>query len=372
MQDAAVNVGRDATDVVAGLARTTTDWADVARCDVVIESVIENPLVKRQIFATLEKIARPDTLIASNTSTLPIEQLSSEMQHPERFCGLHFFPPFGERPMLEIIPGSRTGDRTTAALVKFSAALERIPVVVADGRGFLVNCLLMAYMNAAMKLLLAGVDVREIERAALDFGMRVGPVHFYDLIGLDVALNSGFSLAAESDALVSRSPVLLRLVKAKMLGRKTGAGFFVHDQASDDDPVGQVNPRATELIAREVDGPLSLSSEQLTNAILLPVVVEATRLMQLSRARSAGQIDLAVMFGFGFPTQRGGLLHWADQVGAGPIVETLTSLPDLGPHLSPTPLLLEMARRGHRFYDFHAGADLSGPVAAGRTVGEQA
>jgi 3-hydroxyacyl-CoA dehydrogenase len=274
--------------------------------------------------------------------------------------------------MLEIIPGNRTDDRTTAALVGFSETLGRIPVLVADGRGFLVNCLLMAYMNAAMKLLLAGVDVREIERAALGFGMRVGPIHFYDLIGLDVALNSAFSLAAESDAMVSRSPVMLRLIKAKMLGRKTGAGFFLHDHAQKEDPVGRVNPRAAELIARAVDGPLSLSPEQLTHAILLPVVVEATRLMQLDRARSAGQIDLAVMFGFGFPTRRGGLLHWADQLGADRIVAALDSLPDLGPHLSPTPLLLQMARRGQRFCDFHAGTDRSSPVATGHSVGEQA
>ncbi len=336
---------------ISGQARTTTDLADVAKCDLVVESVVENPLIKRQIFSTLEDKANPNTIIVSNTSTLPIEQLSAGLRHPARFCGLHFFPPLGERPMIEIIPGPHTDDRTTAALVTFSETLGRIPIVVADGRGFLVNCLLMTYMNAAMKLLMAGVDLQQIERAGLDFGMRVGPVGFYDLIGLDVALNSGFSLAAESDAMVTRSPVLVRLVKGKMLGRKSGAGFFLHDETAGDDPVRQVNPKAAELIASATDEQLSLSSEQLTNAIILPLVVEATRLLEIGRARDAGQIDLGVIFGFGFPTGQGGLMQWADQIGARRIVDSLESLAHLGPHLHPTRLLLEMARRGGRFYD---------------------
>ncbi len=351
MQDASFGVDPPATGSLAGLARTTTNLKEVAGCDLVIESVIENPLVKRQIFRDLEDAGTPDTLIATNTSTLPIGDLATELRHPDRFCGLHFFPPFGERPMLEIIPGSATSDRTAAAMVSYAETLGHIPVVVADGRGFVVNCLLMSYMNAAMKLMLAGADVHAIERAALDFGMRVGPIDFYDLIGLDVAVNSGFSLAAESDSLVSRSPVLLRLVKAKMLGRKTGAGFFVHRK----DDVHQVprpmNPKAVELIAGNTDGPLSLSPQQLTDAILLPLVIEATRLLELGRARGASQIDLAVIFGFGFPMARGGLLRWADQVGAARIVRSLESLAHLGPHLRPTPRLLEMARQGRRFYD---------------------
>lgn len=340
-----------AAESISGLVRTTTDLADVAHCDLVVESVVENPLVKRQIFSLLEEKCQPDTILTSNTSTLPIELLTSELRQPGRFCGLHFFPPFGERPMIEIIPGPRTDDRTTAALVTYSETIGRIPIVVADGRGFLVNCLLMTYMNAALKLLTAGADLRQIERAAVDFGMRVGPVAFYDLIGLDVALNSGFSLAAESDALVTRTPVLLRLVKGKMLGQKTGAGFFLHGAAASDDRVAPVNPKAAELIARNTDQRLSLSPAQLTDAILLPMVIEATRLLEIGRARDAGQIDLAVIFGFGFPTHRSGLMHWADETGARRVVDSLESLAHLGPHLQPTKLLLETARRGGRFCD---------------------
>ena len=340
-----------AANAVGERVRTTTDLADRARCDMVVECVVENPLLKRQIFSTLENLAGTDILLASNTSTLPIEQLSTELRRPDWFCGLHFFPPFGERPMLEIIPGPRSSDRTTEAMIGFSETIGRIPIVVADGRGFLVNCLLMAYMNAGMKLLVAGAALKEMERAALDFGMRVGPLAFYDLIGLDVAVNTGFSLAAESDAIVTRSPALLQLVKGRMLGRKTGAGFFLHDDVPDDAPVGRVNPRAAELIVRMTDETLSLSHDQLTNAILLPMVVEATRLIAAGRTRNAAQIDLAVMFGFGFPTWRGGLLKWADEIGAKAIVDSLESLAHLGPHLRPTPLLLEMADSGATFYE---------------------
>jgi len=336
---------------IAELVCTTGDVSKVAGCDLVVETVVEDPRIKQQVFADLETHRNENTTIVSNTSTLPIAQLASKLDDPTRFCGLHFFPPMGEQPMLEIIPGTRTSNETTTRVVEFSEALGRVPVVVPDGRGFVVNRLIMAYMSAGMRMVAAGIDVHRIDRVALDFGMRLGPIRFYDEIGLDVALNSAWSLAAESDALVTRSPVLVRLVKAKQLGRKTGRGFFVHRAESADETEGDVNIDAARLIAQNIDGEEHLTDQELACAIMLPIVAEATRILEENRARDAGQIDLAAMFGVGFPVWRGGLLHWADQVGAEDVTAMLETLSHLGPHLQPTASLLETTKLRGRLCD---------------------
>lgn len=356
---------------VAELVRTTSDVAAVAGCDLVVEAVIEDPRIKQQVFNDLETHRGTDTIIVSNTSTLPIGQLASKLVDPTRFCGLHFFPPLGERPMLEIIPGIETSNETTAKVVDFSELIDRIPVVVPDGRGFVVNRLIMAYMSAGMRMLAVGIDAQRIDRVALDFGMRLGPIRFYDEIGLDIALNSAWSLAAKSDALVARSPVLVRLVKAKQLGRKTGRGFFVHRPESTDESVGDIDKKAAQLIAKNIDGEEHLTDQELACAIILPIVAEATRILEENRARDAEQIDLAAMFGVGFPVWRGGLLFWADEVGAAEVMAMLESLGHLGPHLQPTSSLSETAKLNGRLYDLSGEMVESDSTTAVSTVAKE-
>jgi 3-hydroxyacyl-CoA dehydrogenase len=166
-----------------------------------------------------------------------------------------------------------------------------------------------------------------------------------------VALHCGFSLSADSDALVARAPAVVRMIKAKQLGCKAGRGFFIHDVSDSSEQVGDVNPMALQLIEAEIQSRVDLSPAEITAAITLPMVIEATRLLEIGRAHSAGQLDLAVMCGFGFATLRGGPFYWADQVGVGRIVKTLESLQYLGPHLCPTQSLLDAAKQGLRFYD---------------------
>ncbi|MEO8496513.1 MAG: 3-hydroxyacyl-CoA dehydrogenase family protein, partial [Planctomycetota bacterium] len=137
-------------DRVAELLTITPSLADVAACDLIVESIVENVTTKRNFYASLELLCADDTLIVSNTSTLPIGELAAHLRQPERFCGLHYFPPIGEQKMFEIIPGAKTNEVTTARLIRFAERLGRIPVVVADGRGFVVNRILMAYMSAGI------------------------------------------------------------------------------------------------------------------------------------------------------------------------------------------------------------------------------
>lgn len=366
MRDERVVPSDDIEQRVDELVSVTSSLAEVAACDLVVESIVENVTTKRTFYSGLERLCHDDTLIVSNTSTLPIGELAAHLGNPQRFCGLHYFPPIGERKILEIIPSAKTADMATSRLVQFSEQLGRIPMVVADGRGFLVNRILMAYMNAGIRLVMAGVDIHEIEAAALSFGMRMGPIRLYDEVGLDVALQCGWSLSADSATLVARTPIIARLMKLKHLGRKSGRGFFIHEVADSSEQIGEVTPQALQIIESQMESRVELSRAEVEAAILLPMVIEATKLLEIERAHSPGQVDLAVMCGFGFPASRGGPLWWADQVGAARIVETLQSQEHVGPHLRPTQLLLDTAKQRVRFYD--RNNDDRGKLAAGSSA----
>lgn len=352
----------DVSQRVAELVSVTRNLAEVAACDLVVESIVENITAKRNFYSALEKLCRDETLIVSNTSTLPITELAAHLRQPQRFCGLHYFPPIGEQKMLEIIPSAKTNDAATARLIQFSDRIGRIPVVVADGRGFLVNRILMAYMSAGIRLLMQGVEIEAIESAALAFGMRMGPIRLYDEVGLDVALHCGFSLSADSDTLVARTPIVVRLIKARHLGCKAGRGFFIHEVSDSSEQVGTVNPKALQLIESEIESRENLSPAEIEAALTLPMVIEAAKLLDIGRAHSSGQLDLAVMCGFGFAPSRGGPLYWADQVGADRIVKLLKTLQHLGPHLLPTQSLHDAAEHRQRFYDRN-NVELGNPAA---------
>ena len=362
------------TDVdqrVARLVSVTPDLAEVAACDLVVESIVENVTTKRTFYSGLERLCPDETLIVSNTSTLPIAELAAHLRRPQRFAGLHYFPPLGAHKMFEIIPGAKTTAAATSRLIQFAERVGRIPIVVADGRGFVVNRILMAYMNAGIRLLMQGVDITAIDSAASAFGMQLGPIRLYDKVGMDVAVQCGVSFSADSDTLIARTPIVVRMMKAKQLGRKTGRGFYLYEPADGGGQAGDVNPRALQIIEPLVESRVDLSAAEIEAAIILPMVIEATKLLEIERARNAGQIDLAVMCGFGFAASRGGPLYWADRVGAGRVVETLQSLQHLGPHLCPTQTLLEAAKYSLRFYD-RIGGDggdiIAGAQAAARNM----
>lgn len=335
---------------VARLVSVSPNLAEVAACDLVVESIVENVTTKRNFYSGLEKLCSDETIIVSNTSTLPITELAAHLRMPQRFSGLHYFPPIGVRKMFEVIPSAKTDDAVTARLIQFSERIGRIPIVVTDGRGFAVNRILMAYMSAGMRLLMKGVGMKAIDDAGEAFGMRLGPIRLYDEVGLDVAMQCGWSFSADSDTLVVRTPVIVRMMKAKQLGRKAGRGFYIYEANGGGEQVGDVNPIAQQIVEPAIESRADLSPAEIQAAITLPMVIEATKLLEAGRVESAGQLDLAVMCGIGFATSRGGPLYWADRVGAGCIVEAIKSLEHIGPHLCPTPLLLDAAKRGRAFY----------------------
>lgn len=230
----AVAKGRRDADAAADLrsrVSATTDFGSLAGSQVVIESVVEEMSVKREIFEVLDRVIDPDALLATNTSTLSVIDLAMGTSHPERVCGLHFFNPAPAMPLVEVVRTLCASDATIDAAESFARACGKEPVVVADRAGFVVNDLLFPYLNHAVRLLEAGVATREgIDRAMVGgCGFPMGPLALLDLIGLDTALAILTALHAEyADAAYAPAPLLRRMVSAGRLGRKSGRGFYDH------------------------------------------------------------------------------------------------------------------------------------------------
>ena len=332
---------------LASLLQATTSDDELAAADLVIEAVVEIPEVKRSVFARLEPRLRPDAILATNTSTIPISQLAAGMNRPERFCGIHFFNPVRKMPLVEVIRGRQTSDETIATAVAYAKSVGKSPVVVHDGPGFLVNRLLLFYMAEALELLSAGAEIKAIERAARGFGMPLGPLALYDVVGLDTAFFAGRVMYDAFPDRVALSPIVGALIKAGRLGQKSGAGFFSYARHKER---GEEDSKAAEIIGGYVRKHETFTPEQLTARLFLPMFLEATRVVEEKLVRDPRDVDLALIYGIGFPPFQGGLLFWADTIGLNRILDMLRPLEPLGPRMAPTPLLLKMAKSGERFY----------------------
>jgi 3-hydroxyacyl-CoA dehydrogenase/enoyl-CoA hydratase/carnithine racemase len=341
--------GPDAQKAVqfAGLLHAATVDAELAPCELVIEAIVENPEIKKQFYARIEPQLAPTAILASNTSTIPITKLADGLQRPERFCGIHFFNPVRKMPLVEVIRGAKTSDETVATAVAYAKNIGKSPIVVNDGPGFLVNRLLLPYMNESLELIADGADPKSIERAAKEFGMPMGPLTLYDVIGLDTAFYAGRVMWEAFPDRVAASPILAAMVKAGRLGQKSGSGFFLYKDKSGR---GTPDPAAAALIKPYVRKQEKFTQEQITARLFLPMVLEATRILEAKVVRDVRDVDLGLIFGVGFPPFKGGLLFWADTLGAAKMVEMLKPLENLGPRAQPTPMLLEMAKTGRKFY----------------------
>ncbi|MBX7165399.1 MAG: enoyl-CoA hydratase/isomerase family protein [Pirellulales bacterium] len=339
--------GGKAIENAALLNATTTD-AEFAGCNLVIEAVVENPDVKKQLYARLEPQLAATAILASNTSTIPITRLAEGLKRPERFCGIHFFNPVRQMPLVEVIRGAKTSDETVATAVAYAKAIGKSPIVVNDGPGFLVNRLLLPYMNEALELLLDGASIDQVDKAAKKFGMPMGPIQLYDVVGLDTALYAGAVMQQAFPTRCAASPLLPAMVERKRLGQKTGMGFFSY--VGQKGGKGVPDPAVQELIGPLVRKQEKFTDEQIQHRLFLPMVLEATRILEEKIVRDPRDVDLGLIFGTGFPPYKGGLLFWADSIGLGKIVEWLKPLEALGERAQPTPMLADLARAGRKFY----------------------
>jgi 3-hydroxyacyl-CoA dehydrogenase / enoyl-CoA hydratase / 3-hydroxybutyryl-CoA epimerase / enoyl-CoA isomerase len=326
---------------------TSTNQSIFADSDVVIEAVTENPALKKEVYQKLAKVLRDDAILASNTSTISITKLAESAPHPDRFIGMHFFNPVDRMELVEVIRGEKTSDETIATIVALSKRIRKTPIVVRDCPGFLVNRILMPYMNEANLLLQEGVSMAAIDRAATRFGMPMGPIALTDMVGLGTACYAGKLLAGAYSDRVVTSPILEDMLKAAGADHASALRFWV-SKGKQAKP--EPNPAVLSIIARHKTGEKTMDEPEITDRLFFPMLLEATRVLEEGIVREPGDVDMGLILGIGFPPFRGGILRWCDTVGAAKLVDRAAKYGSLGKRFQPSPLLLDMAKTNKLFY----------------------
>jgi 3-hydroxyacyl-CoA dehydrogenase/enoyl-CoA hydratase/3-hydroxybutyryl-CoA epimerase len=335
---------RREADAQQARVQPTLSWNGFRCVDLVIEAVFEDLELKRRVLREIEAAVEPDCLIATNTSSLPIGQIGQVADRPGRFLGLHFFNPVHRMPLVEIVVASDTEPWAIATAAEIVKDIRKIPVVVQDRPGFLVNRLLMAYLGEAIHLLEEGADPSVVDPALESFGMPMGPFRLLDQVGLDVASRVADILNQAYGRGGSAVELLQRFAAADRLGVKNNRGFYTYKQ-------GKASPDSGTRALIRPQGRIRPGADEIRMRTLLPMVNEAARCLAEGVARRPGDVDLAMILGTGFPPFRGGLLRWADTVGIRDLVSRLEVMASrYGERMAPAELLREMSRRDTGFF----------------------
>jgi 3-hydroxyacyl-CoA dehydrogenase/enoyl-CoA hydratase/3-hydroxybutyryl-CoA epimerase/enoyl-CoA isomerase len=344
-----VEIGRmKPEEVLAALTKlaTTTNLKLLADREVVIEAVVENENVKTQTYRELQGILADDAILASNTSTISITRMAGAWKKPENFAGMHFFNPVDRMQLVEVIRGEKTSDATTATLVALARKIGKTPIVVRDCPGFLVNRILFPYINESLVLLEEGAEPRAIDKAAVAFGMPMGPITLNDLVGLDTSLYAGQVVNSAFADRAKTTRILDALVAAGRLGQKSGAGFYSYAKGSK----GSDDPAFAALLDTCRTGRRNIDQEEITDRLFLPMLAEATRCLMEKIVRDPGDVDMGLILGIGFPPWRGGILRWGDTLGLARVVEKLKKYEPLGKRFEAPEVLKQLAAQGKGFF----------------------
>jgi len=318
--------------------------------DLVIEAVVENMQVKQDIWKQLEKICPAHSVFATNTSALPITEMASILDDPGRMIGLHFFNPAHRMQLLEIICAKKTSDRTLSTSVAFARAIKKIPIVVNDGPGFYVSRQLGGLMGGAVFMIAAGVNGAAVEKAIIDFGMPMGPATLADLTGIDINYHVGKTFERRLGDRYRVHPLTEAIYQVGDYGRKTGAGYFDY---SGEQPIPNKKIAAVvqNYLKENNIASIEMSSDEIVDTLLALAINEAALMMEEGICDRPQDMDLAMIYGCGFPPYRGGILRYADKWGLKQVHAKLLELEErYGPRFTPAGLLREMAQAGRRFY----------------------
>jgi 3-hydroxyacyl-CoA dehydrogenase/enoyl-CoA hydratase/3-hydroxybutyryl-CoA epimerase len=300
--------------------------------------------LKKKIFQRLGELAGDDTLLATNTSALPVSGLAALTLRPERVLGLHFFNPVHRMQLVEIVATPHTAPEALARAVLFVQRIGKLPVVVKDSPGFLVNRILMPYLIEAGNLFEHGASLEHLDEAMLDFGMPMGPMRLLDEVGVDVAQHVAQTLAASFSDRMLVPAVLAKMVEAGLLGRKCGRGFYLYGKSGEPgaNPSAAIVPNHTAA---------AMTRMELQERMVFLMINEAAHCLEEQIVATPEDVDFAMIMGTGFAPFRGGPLRYADSLGVGKIVGAMEILADGGAtQFKPCGLLRRMAATGTKFY----------------------
>jgi 3-hydroxyacyl-CoA dehydrogenase/enoyl-CoA hydratase/carnithine racemase len=336
--------------MIAKQLKTTTSLEDLKEVDLVIEAVLEDMKIKQDIWKKLEGICRPDTVFGTNTSALPITEMASVLKDPGRMIGLHFFNPAERMQLLEIICTKQTSDQTLSTSVAFGRDIKKIPIVVNDGPGFYVSRQLGGLMGGFVFLLADGVELPIIEQAMVDFGMPMGPATLGDLTGIDINFHVGKTFERTLGERYKVHPIIERIYQTGCYGRKTGSGWYDYSSGK---PVS--NPKVMNVLEAYLKenkvSPKKVSNQEVVDLMLANGINEAAYMIQEDICDRPQDMDLAMIYGTGFPPYRGGILRYADAWGIKNVTKKLTELEGkYGVRFKAADLLKDMAKSGKTFY----------------------
>ena len=346
-----------------GRARICGSTAPMELRDVqfVIEATSEKMEIKKEVFRELAMEAGPKTIVATNTSALPVSELADVTVSPEHVIGLHFFNPVSRMKLVEVVIAKQTSDETRDRSLSFVRQIGKLPVVVRDSPGFLVNRVLFPYLLEAAKLFESGVDAERIDRALVEWGMPMGPLRLIDEIGVDITIDIGNTLEKAYGQRDHVAAVLLWLRDRQMLGRKTGAGFYKYEGKSQTPNDSLVQSR---VVARGGDpgkdegsattqpaSPPPAAADDLTHRLIFLMVNEAARCVEEGVVDSPEDADYGMILGTGFAPFRGGPLRFAEHFGLKRTVEELERLARTEEKFTPCEILKKHARDGTKFYE---------------------
>ncbi len=320
--------------------------------DVVVEAVVENPKVKKAVLAETEKHIREDAILTSNTSTISITHLAEDLQRPENFCGMHFFNPVHQMPLVEVIRGEKTSDEAIARTVAYALAMGKKPVVVNDCPGFLVNRILSPYFGGFLRLMKDGADFTKIDKVMEKFGMPMGPAYLADVVGIDTGVHAGEVMAAGIPSRMGADFTTTHevLFKADRYGQKNGKGYYAYEVDRKGKPKKVVDEEVKALLAPVVDAARDFSDEEILERMMIPLCLEAVRCLEEGIAASATDVDMSLIYGIGFPPFRGGALHFIQDMGLAEFVAKADKYADMGESYQCTDKLRAMAANGEVFF----------------------
>jgi 3-hydroxyacyl-CoA dehydrogenase / enoyl-CoA hydratase / 3-hydroxybutyryl-CoA epimerase len=332
--------------------------------DLVIEAALEQLDVKQEVFRELEQLARPDAVLATNTSALSIDAIASVLADPGRVVGLHFFNPVHRMQLVEIVRGSRTSPAALDTALQFVKGIGKLPVVVRDSPGFLVNRILLPYLVEAVWLFTEGTPAPEVDRLMLEFGMPMGPLRLCDEVGLDVAQHVAKDLEKRLPQPVPINDTLEKMIARGWLGKKSGRGFYVHPGRGER---LKPNPHTRFLQAEK---PRAQSETDKRDRLVLVMINEAGRVLDEHVVASPADVDFGMIMGTGWAPFRGGPLRYADTLGAPHIVRRLEVLArEVAPHFVPCERLRRLVWEKRAFYSARAtGTREPAPAPAATAV----
>ena len=334
---------QEEVDICMGCYAPALDLGALADCDLIIEAVFEDMDIKKSVFKQLDQIAKPGAILATNTSALDIDEIASITSRPQDVIGLHFFSPANVMRLLEIVRAEETADDVVATSVNLARQIGKIATLVGVCPGFVGNRVLFARQYQANALVYEGVMPWDVDAAFNAFGFKMGPFQMADLAGLDIGWKKGAK---------TTNPIRDALCELDRRGQKTGAGYYDYDESRKNIPSD-----VTAKIIREITGAgdSTLSSDAIIDRCVIPMINEALAILEENKAQRPSDIDVVWINGYGWPLDKGGVLYYADTIGAEKVLSVMTELAASDNSIKVSPLLRELAASGGRFVDIDTG-----------------